>query len=109
MLPPDERVRRVAPRARLDAAGVAAKVLGALHLGEDVERRPVVRVRLLRVPPLARDPVLRRAHVALVEPPAPLHARRCEQRHRLLNARLSRAVTNERAPLAVPENKAGDG
>lgn len=82
MLPSDKRVRRVAPRARLFAAGVPAKVLGALHLGEDVERRPVVRVRLLGVPPLARDPVLGRAHVALVEAAAPFHARRCTERNR---------------------------
>ena len=47
-----------------------------LHLGEDAQRRPVVGVRLLRLPALAVEPVFGHRNVALVEPAAALHARR---------------------------------
>lgn len=77
VLPSNERVGGVAPGLRLFAAGVAAKVLGVLHLGEDVERRSIVRMRMLSVPSLARQALLGHAHVALVEATTPLHAGTC--------------------------------
>lgn len=66
MLPPHGLVHGVAPRAGLLAAGVAAEILGVFHLGEHL-RWPVVRVRLLAVPPLARDSVLGHVHRTQVE------------------------------------------
>ena len=77
VLPSDEGVGGVAPGLRLFTAGVAAEVLGVLHLGEDVERRPIVRVRMLAVPSLARQPFFGHAHIALVETTATLHTRTC--------------------------------
>ena len=77
MLPPNERVGGVAPGLRLLTAGVAAEILRVLHLGENVERGSIVRVRDLTVPSLAPETLLGHAHVALIETSATLDARTC--------------------------------
>jgi len=66
VLPPHGLVQGVAPGAGLLAAGIAAVVFGVLDLGKDL-RRPVVRVRLLAVPSLARDSILGHVHRAQVK------------------------------------------
>ena len=75
VLPPDAGIGCVTPGLGLFTAGIAAKVLGALHFGEDVERRSIVRVRLLSVPTLTRKAIFGHADIALVETTTSFHAR----------------------------------
>lgn len=74
-LPSDQRIRRVTPRAGFFSAGITAEIFRPLHFGENVERRTIVRMRLLGIPSLARDAVSCHAHVALVKTATSFDAR----------------------------------
>lgn len=72
-LPSDGVVHCVTPRTWLLATGVPAVILGILDLREHVGRLEVG-VRLLRVPFLARNAVLRDIHLAHVVAPVTIPA-----------------------------------